>query len=141
MKLMRSVYKLYQDIGKKVLTISPDNLKVVCRKHFQDQTGGFSISLEIIVVDRVNNDDYGIVLTTNAQQNSHYEKRDRHFKAGLYLMSDLSYGDGGIIVETNEVNYLPSNEESSKTIWSFISDFSLSKVEMMQSILLNKYGI
>lgn len=141
MTLVQSIYSLYQDIGKRILPIAPGKLKVICEKHLQKEGEGFSVTLEIIVLDRINDEDYGIIFSTNAQQHSHFGLESLQFNEGLYVISDLSFGDGAIIAQTNEINYLPSDKENNQRIWNIIRKFSLSKFELMKTKLSDKYGI
>ena len=142
MELNQLIYKLYQDIANQICPVESDKLKVICELHEDDHSGGFSISLEIVVVERLNDfDDYGIVLSTNAQKNSHYKLDSRRFEEGLYLVTDLSFGDGEIVDEINEVNYLPFSEESNREIWEVVREFALSKIELVKEILSDKYKI
>lgn len=141
MELISSIYKLYEDIGKEITLVIPDKLKVIFGKHFDGQTGSFTVTLEILVLNRINDNDYGIVFSTNAQKNSHFGLNGAHFTEGLYLITDLSFGDGEIIDGTGELNYLPFSNESNMQIWSVVESFVISKVDSIKSILFNKYNI
>jgi len=141
MELISSIYKLYEDIGKEILLGVPDKLKVISEKHFDGQTGSFTVTLEILVLNRINDSDYGIVFSTNAQKNSHFGLNGAHFTEGLYLITDLSFGDGEIIDGTEELNYFPFSNESNMQIWSIVESFTISKIDSIKTILFTKYNI
>lgn len=141
MELLDLIYKLYEDFGEEIFLMKSDKLKIISEKHIDDLSGSFTVTLEIIIIDRICDDDYGIVFSTNAQKQSHYEIKSQIFNEGLYLISDLSFGDGEIINQSQEINYLPFEENSNIETWKMIENFTLSKTELIKEILRDKYRV
>jgi hypothetical protein len=140
MKLINSISLLYQEIGKKVSPRFSNAIKVVCERQLNDQTGAFTITLEILILEKILDADNGMVLSTNAQKGSHFGSINT-VENGLYLMSDFSYGTGEIISSTDEVVYIPFEESNRMAIWNIIENFTISQSHLINEILTNRYGL
>jgi predicted DNA binding protein len=141
MDIVKIICRLYEDVGKQVKSRIPDKLKCICESQVDEETGSFTVTLEILVIDKIVDRDNGITFSTNAQQFSHNDVTKIHAAQGLYLISDLSYADGEIIDSIIEQNYILSENSNKKEILETIESFTLSKVNSIPKILNNRYGV
>lgn len=103
----------------------------------------FTITLEIIVREKATEDDYGIVFSTNSQNKSHYsfgEERPSLDK-NIYIMSDLTYGNGEEISSTEEFSYEPNDDISREFIKDKILHFIDCESRKIVSLMKERYAI
>ncbi|MEO7213305.1 hypothetical protein [Mucilaginibacter sp.] len=144
MEIVESVYNLYKNIGDQILFLLPsemlEKLKISYFKDAYPNKSGFSVTFEILIVTRILEDDnFGLVFSTHAQVNAHDSTMSNQFAEGLHLYAALGTTDGRIIDETDELNYLPFNDENIKQIWQIVEKFTISKIEIVKPTLLELY--
>ena len=144
MDFVDSIYKLYQNVGDRILFMLPgkmlDKLKFSYFKDTYPNEGGFSITFEILVATRIfEDDDFGLVFSTHAQVNPHDSTTNNRFAEGLHLYAALGTTDGRIMDETDELNFLHFNDANNNQIWEIVEKFTISKIESLKLILLERY--
>lgn len=142
MELIDKINIIYEQIGERILGQLSDSAKINIERQVNRRIGTFSIVLEIIVTEKVHDDDYGLVFATNVQINSHFSHKNKRvdYDGGLFIISDLSTGNGEVIDSTEEFTLLPSNKES--------VDYAVKKIELFVqtiapsvcNIITERYG-
>ncbi len=141
MELSKAIYHFYEEIGKQIDLTIPGKLKYICESQIDQQTGCFTVTLEILVINRILDRDNGVVFSTNAQQSSHFKFNKMYFVEGLYLISDLSYGDGEIIDSITEQSYFFAKNSNNEEIFNIVESFTHSKIRSIRKILFDRYGV
>ncbi len=139
MKIAEEIHLSYTKIAQRFALVK--GIKCECNKIIK-KDGTFTVTLEIIIENRISDYDYGLVFSTNAQRSSHLGRDLKESVIGeIFLMSDLSYGDGEMIADTKEFKYLvedvPAQEIITETVLKFIVEAQTNLVPA----LFDRYGI
>jgi hypothetical protein len=103
----------------------------------------FTITLEIIVKEKAVEDDYGVVFSTNSQSMSHYsfEKEHSVLDKKIFIMSDLTYGNGEEISSTEEFSYELNDDVSLEFIKDKILHFIRCQSGKIGVLMKERYDI
>lgn len=140
MEIIEKIKSYYTKIGNNVKKQFEDQIVLNYETNLNPKLNQFSVSLEIIIANRKSHDDYGLIYCTNAQNNSHFNANLSATKE-LFLISDISYGDGTIIDSTEEIMYNASDPESNKIVTDTIERFILKRNDFIIRELIDHYGL
>ena len=131
----------YERIRQQIVSDFGAQIKCNLERQINKENCSFSITLEIVIVSEQLNDDYGIVLATNAQPMSHFNSMLKNYDGGLFLLSDLSSGVGKILESTDEFLYFPFDTQSQIEMLEHINKFLGAVLLSVNQLLIENYKI
>jgi hypothetical protein len=139
MDLINKLYLLYEQIGEKILNELQDKVRINIEKQVNRHNGSFTITLEIFNLDKILDDDYGLVFATNAQIESHFSYNNVNNNGGLFIISDLSSGNGEEIDSTEEFIFFPHDTHSLNVTFDKIKQFVQILTPSIYNIFIERY--
>lgn len=137
--MLQDIQRIYIEVANEIKSSFNEQINVTLEKHLALHNS-FSVVCELIVINRINEDDYGIVFSTNAQTKSHYNEM-KTLAGSLFLVSDISFGDGQIIASTEELIYDNSIQEQAVNIVNLIRSFVENNKDKIFYELTTHYGL
>ena len=81
-----------------------------------------------------------MVLSTEAQKSSQ-PKSEVNSNNELFLISDISYGDGKVIQSSNEISFSFFDNISTNEALNFVRLFFSDNINFIKDELINHYGL
>lgn len=140
MDLFESVFELYEQVRLKAETDFQDLIKTQYTQQCYGDNGAFCLMLEISVLKNSSEDDYGLLLSINAQTEPNHGGI-KHDTPGIYLVAELLSGDHQHLETTEELFFDPANEAEVELAFSKIARFIKPLTANISSILANRYDV
>ena len=140
MDLFESVFELYEQIRLKAEADFQDLIKTQYTQQCYSDNGAFCLVLEISVLKNSSDDDYGLVLSINAQTEPNHGGV-KHQTEGIYLIAELSGGDHRKLDHLDELFFDPANEAEVATVYTKIENFIKPLTDNISSLLAKEYDI
>ncbi|MBX2922731.1 MAG: hypothetical protein KF746_11105 [Chitinophagaceae bacterium] len=137
--MVQNILEVYQSIASEIERVFKDQVKISFGKHIFKRDK-FTVTCVLGIPNNISEDDYGIVFSTNAQLTSHYSGLINR-NGNLFLISDISFGDGRIIATTEEFVYDNSIQEQAVTIVNLIRSFVENNKDKIFYELTTHYGL
>lgn len=140
MDLFESVFELYEQIRLKAETDFQDLIKTQYTQQCYSDNGAFCLVLEISVLKNSSDDDYGLLLSLNAQTEPNHGgvKNDA---PGIYLIAELLSGDHQKINSLDELFFDPANDGDVQNAFKQIEAFILPYVDGLSALLAGRYDV
>ncbi len=139
MFIIEEIYNYYKEIGQEIESYFEKQVFLKYEKHYNRKLLSFTVLLEVIIPQKRAEADYGLVLSTNAQKASH-NKLEISSNSKLFLISDISYGDGKIIKSSNEISFNFSDNTSTNEALGFVRSFFSDKIKLIKNELIQHMG-
>ncbi|AYL94868.1 hypothetical protein [Mucilaginibacter celer] len=140
MDLFESVFELYEQVRLKAEADFQDLIKTQYTQQCYSDNGAFCLVLEISVLKNSSDDDYGLLLSINAQTEPNYGGI-KHDTPGIYLIAELLSGDHQHLEAVDEVFFDPANEAEVEATYGKIEQFIKPLTGNISSILAGRYDV
>ena len=140
MVILENIFSYYKEIGREIASFFGNDVVINYHKYQNEKPLSFIVTMEIIIPQLKAEDDYGLVLSTEAQKSSQ-SKSEVNSNNELFLISDISYGDGKVIQSSNEISFSFFDNISTNEALNFVRLFFSDNINFIKDELINHYGL